>query len=571
MLEASIGHTSRAGLRPINEDFVGAVLPNPQERARKGIIAVIADGVSGGRGRDAAEHCARNILADYYSTSPTQSATQSLETLYRHLNRWVVSQPAFGTDRPAMMTTLTTLVIRGGSYAFAHVGDTRAYLLKKNAAPATPTLQRLTSDHVWNRPEMDHVLTRAIGLDSTLVVDVGMGPIAQGDVLCLVSDGVWSRLSDPDLISILTQTDVQRAANDIVETALRLGSADNASALVLRVDSNDHSEFGDALAETGAMPFLTHRLAVGSTLDGMRIEEILHTARTTQIARVTSNKLGNSAEFVLKTLTPEAAQDAQERVAFAHECWVAARVHARYVAATRTPPQGPSANYLLTDFYAGETLAARLSADHHFAVPDALRIARELARALGALHRRSIIHRDVKPENVHLGTDGQLRLLDLGTAISGFSVHAPASARRAGTPSYLAPELFGNEAEPNPRSDLYAWGVTLYHVLTRKYPYGEIEPFQTPRFGQAIPLSRTRPDVPGWFENIVLRALAPSPKDRFETAEELLLALERGPMSDTPPLRSVPLMSRNRLRAWQLIAVASFLGNFVLLYKLIMR
>ena len=566
MLEASIGHTSRAGLRALNEDFVGAVLPDQKERALKGIIAVIADGVSGGRGREAAEHCARNILADYYSTAPTQSATQSLETLYRHLNRWVVSQPAFGTDRPAMMTTLTTLVLRGGSYAFAHVGDTRAYILKNATPTHPPALQRLTSDHVWNRPEMDHVLTRAIGLDSTLVVDVGMGPIAQGDVFCLVSDGVWSRLSDADLTTLLSETDVQRAANAIVDTALRLGSADNASALVLRVDSSDAADFGDALEVAGALPFLTHRLAVGATLDGMRIEEILHTSRTTQIARVSS---GHS-EYVLKTLTPEAAQDAEERVAFAHECWLAARIHARYVSATRSPPQGPSANYLLTDFYAGETLAARLAADYHFAVPDALRIARELTRALGALHRRSVIHRDVKPDNIHLGLDGQLRLLDLGTAISGFSAHSPAPARRAGTPSYLAPELFGDEAQPSPRSDLYALGVTLYQLLTRKFPYGEIEAFQTPRFGQATPISRSRPDVPGWFENIVMRALAPSPKDRFETAEELLLALERGPMSDAPPRRTVPLMSRNRLRAWQLIAIVSFLVNFILLYKIAM-
>jgi len=77
-------------------------------------------------------------------------------------------------------------------------------------------------------------------------------------------------------------------------------------------------------------------------------------------------------------------------------------------------------------------------------------------------------------------------------------------------------------------SDLYACGVTLYELLTRKYPYGEVEPFQRPRFGEPVPPTRYRPDTPAWLEAVLLKACARDAKERFETAEEFLLALERG-------------------------------------------
>ena len=108
-------------------------------------------------------------------------------------------------------------------------------------------------------------------------------------------------------------------------------------------------------------------------------------------------------------------------------------------------------------------------------------------------------------------------------------------------------------------------------LFRSKYPYGEIEPFQTPNFGEPTPLSRWRPDCPGWFENIILRALAADPTQRFETAEEFLLAVEQGPLSATSTQQNTlrqPLATRNRLRTWQVVAVFSIILNFVLLFYL---
>ncbi|MEQ1674593.1 MAG: bifunctional protein-serine/threonine kinase/phosphatase, partial [Candidatus Nitrotoga sp.] len=106
-------------------------------------------------------------------------------------------------------------------------------------------------------------------------------------------------------------------------------------------------------------------------------------------------------------------------------------------------------------------------------------------------------------------------------------------------------------------------------LLTRRYPYGEIEPFQRPRFGNPVSPTRYRPDIPQWLENIVLKAVALDRNIRFETAEEMLLALEVG---ERKPLLLSPrtsLAERNPLLLWQWIAVFSILVNVLLIYLLV--
>lgn len=187
---------------------------------------------------------------------------------------------------------------------------------------------------------------------------------------------------------------------------------------------------------------------------------------------------------------------------------------------------------------------------------------------LAALHRLSIVHRDIKPDNLHLGADGKLRLLDLGVAAS--DGHDFREINNPGTPSYMAPELFaGSPADEC--TDLYAVGVTLYTLLTRKYPYGEVEPFQKPRFGDPVPPTRYRPDIPAWLEAIILKAVARDRKDRFETAEEFLVALERGAHRPLTVPRKMPLMQRDPQLGLKLLAAGSLVLNVFLVYLLLVR
>jgi protein phosphatase len=208
-----------------------------------------------------------------------------------------------------------------------------------------------------------------------------------------------------------------------------------------------------------------------------------------------------------------------------------------------------------------------LDSGHHFTIAGVAKAGVDILKGVAALHRLNIIHRDIKPANVHQGIDQCLRILDLGVATSS-SVGEIDAIENPGTPSFMAPELF-NGGEAAVRSDLYAIGVTLYHLITRKYPYGEIEPFQHPRFGEPIPPSRYRPEIPQWLENIILKAVAPLPEARFETAEEMLLALENGELKPILAPARTPLIARARFIKWQWIAVFSLLLNLFFIFLLI--
>jgi serine/threonine protein phosphatase PrpC len=589
------GHATSAGLCERNEDFVGMVTPNDPELSRKGLIAAIADGVSGSAGgREAAEYSVRGLLSDYYATPDTWPVTKALDKVLQATNSWVQHQGTISPALQGMASTLTCVVLRGNSYYFAHVGDTRLYLLRNQV------LTRLTTDHVWDRPEMQHVLTRAMGLDTHLTLDQGMGELRLQDVFLLVSDGVWGSLKEYDLqaalLDMLANTLPASAtlaasaeasghantqcAEKLIQAALAAGARDNVSALVLHVAALPEKNLRDALTDSQNLP-LPPKLKYGQTIDGYVIETLIHSSKTTLVYRVVDPRLPFSAQnkMVLKTLHPDCADDARERSAFAHEEWLAKRAVARFFPQVITPAHK---NYLyyLTTWHAGHTFAQRLEMGQHFTVPDVITQGVRLVRAVAALHRRSIIHRDIKPDNIHLGDDGELRLLDFGVAQSGLEADGGGAANAsgadapratlAGTPSFLAPEQFNN-APASPQTDLYAVGVTLYLILTRKYPYGEVEPFQKPRFGDPVPAGRYRPDIPLWLENVLQKAVARDPALRFETAEEFLLALERGGVQPLPTVAATPLLQRDPMAAMKVALVLSVVVNLLLGYLLMLR
>ena len=152
-LQVSTGYCSHAGPREANEDFCGMATPSGAELGAKGVIAAVADGVSGGRGgREAAEYTVRGLLADYYATPDTWAVPHALDRVLNANNQWLLAQAVAHRELAGMATTLTALVLRGRRYVLAHVGDSRAYLWRDGR------LARLTSDHVWDRPDMSHVL-----------------------------------------------------------------------------------------------------------------------------------------------------------------------------------------------------------------------------------------------------------------------------------------------------------------------------------------------------------------------------------------------------------------------------
>jgi protein phosphatase len=562
-LEISTGHASLAGPRERNEDFCGTVTPAGRELETKGALLALADGVSGNSGgREAAEYTVRGLLSDYYATPDTWTVPHALDKVLYANNQWLLGQASAHRELAGMATTLSALVLRGRRYYVAHVGDSRIYLLRRDR------LLRLTGDHVWDRADMRHVLTRAVGLSPHLVMDYAEDMLEPGDVFVLVSDGAWEPLGDKTMHELLQLHHMpERAAQVLVEKALARGGQDNASAIVVRVSAVAHGDLRDSVAESASLA-PPPKARPGHAVDRFEVLELLHESRATLLYKVRNRADGSLA--VLKTLQPAAAADSAQCAALLTEEWLSRRVVSHYFPQVLPLAAGQRTYlYYVMSYHAGATLQQRLDRGAHFSVADAVRVGIRLMKGLGALHRLNIVHRDIKPANLHLGADDKLRILDLGVALNRGAMHA-AHDGAPGTPSFMAPELLAGEPA-DAQADLYAAGVALYHLLTRKYPYGEIEPFQHPRFGEPAAPTRYRPDIPHWFEAALLKAVAREKKLRFETAEEFLLALERGERWPLTPPPRTPLAARDPLLLWRSIAAVSLILNLILLYLLWVR
>jgi len=255
--------------------------------------------------------------------------------------------------------------------------------------------------------------------------------------------------------------------------------------------------------------------------------------------------------LVLKFPHPRVAAEDEYRRAFVREAWIGARVRSPWVAEVIALPEGRQTRlYSVMPHYRGHTLESMVSAARPVGLDQGVGHALKLCKAVYALHRQRIVHRDIKPDNILLLDDGGLRLLDLGVArVPGWEETGDEDI--PGTPSYMAPEQFHGE-RGTAATDVYALGVTLFRLFTHAYPYGEVEPFSTPRFGRRKRLSEPRPDLPAWLDTVLGKALAVDPRERHQDAMELAFELEQGlagGAQGTP--RKEPLMSRNPLRFWQ--------------------
>ncbi|TCV81055.1 bifunctional protein-serine/threonine kinase/phosphatase [Sulfurirhabdus autotrophica] len=560
-LEISVGQSSQTGPRDRNEDYCGIVTPDDSQLTTKGAILAVADGVGGGNGgREASEFAVRGVLSDYYATPDTWEIPFALDKLLVAINRWLLAQGASHRELAGMACTLSMLVLRGNRFYTAHIGDSRVYRLRGQQ------LERLTTDHVWDRPDMSHVLKRAIGLDQHLVMDYADGELQEGDCYLLVSDGVWEPLGDKVIHELLhLHQDPQRAADQLVNEALTKGGHDNATALVVRVNKLPDENLLDLLAEGRDLP-VPPRLKPGQQIDEFEVLEVIHDSRATLLYKV-KHSVSNQI-LVLKTLQPILKDDPESCNGLISEEWLAKRVLAHYFPQI-IPLSSENRHYLyyVMTFHEGATLQQKIDSGQHFSIADTSQIGIRLMKGLSALHRLNIIHRDIKPDNLHSGEDGKLRILDLGVALNPSMISEKVEGN-AGTPSYMAPELFVGEPA-TVQTDIYAAGVSLYYLLTRKYPYGEIEPFQHPRFGEPVPPTRYRPDIPQWLENILLKAVAKDINQRFETTDEFLIALERGEFNPLLAPQRTPLAGRNPMRTWQAVATVSIVINLLLLYLMV--
>jgi len=251
-------------------------------------------------------------------------------------------------------------------------------------------------------------------------------------------------------------------------------------------------------------------------------------------------------EVALKVLRPDlAAAVGAER--FQREIRLLARLHHPHILPLFDSGEAGGALYYVMPRVEGESLRERLAREKRLPVTDALAIARDVTEALAYAHGRGVVHRDIKPENILLA-GGHAIVADFGVAraierVSGERADGDARGERTtdagatvGTPAYMSPEQASGDPNVDGRTDVYALGCVLHEMLLGEPPFagtGGTREVIARRFTEPPPSVRERrAEVPAHVDEAIRRALATSPAERWQKAEELGAALA---VSYVPP------------------------------------
>jgi serine/threonine protein kinase len=258
---------------------------------------------------------------------------------------------------------------------------------------------------------------------------------------------------------------------------------------------------------------------------------------------------GTGKFVALKLIASEVAGDSVQRLRFAQECQVTRRLnHPNVVRVLDFGMDGDKA-YMVMEYVDGESLGARLDRVAKLPEFEALGLIKQIGQGLHAAHKRRLIHRDIKPDNVLVTADGQAKLADLGLAknLEGdFELTQTKSC--LGTLNFMAPEQFEDARKADVRSDMYSLAATLYMMVTGELPFRARSSsalaavYRKQKTNDIIPPRQAAPTLSPHVEAAILRGMRADPKERFESVEEFLKALEppraekkRGPNAHARP------------------------------------
>jgi tetratricopeptide (TPR) repeat protein/tRNA A-37 threonylcarbamoyl transferase component Bud32 len=282
-------------------------------------------------------------------------------------------------------------------------------------------------------------------------------------------------------------------------------------------------------------------------------------------------------EVALKLIRDEVAGDGEVRRRFLREARLAAAINHPGIAtlyeAGETVPEGETGKrlYLASELVAGRSLEQVLR-DGPLAVERALDLGAQLAEALAAAHELGIVHRDIKPSNLMIATGDRLKVLDFGIAKrvawrgeggeDAQTLTCSAHGAIVGTPAYMAPEqVAGGDADA--RTDVHGVGCVLYQMLTGEAPFGSGSPSEVMRrviVTPPKPLQTLRPGLPRAVAEVVQKALAKEPGERYQSAAELAQAL-RDAAAATGLRRVLPQDAASwRRRFVSILALAAVIG-----------
>lgn len=501
-------------------------------------IAVVCDGVgSAEAGAEAAKRATNYLLNNFKIRPRAWSIEKSIRTFISSINSILYQEGVVNYERAELLSTLALVVIEGDRLYGANVGDSRVYLHRDGV------LTQLSHDHT--EQEGSHILTQALGAQERVELFYFENIISQNDKILLCSDGLYNTLT-PDFI----EKNMHLGAHYLVKKASFLTDdnlVDDTTAIILEVLKRDERNLLKLQNVKIAQNIKPHL-----TIDGYKIETVLN-ENTYKASKKTKN-------YVLKFTPKEAVYDEKILDLFVKEAWNAKRLKADFFPKAVIPKKR-TYRYYVMECIEGQNLQSTLE-KQTLRIDDAIKLGEILLSMSQFLLKYDLVHGDIKPQNIMLLSKEQnieFKIIDFGSITEIFSISS-----KAGTPSFLSPERFLNEALSE-SSEIFSIGVTLYYALTKKYPYGEIEPFQNPIFKEAKKPSYYNEKIPHWLESIILRAIAIDKDRRYSHYSEMIYEL-KNPQKVIPYFsKDMPLFKQHEMAFYKGAFIFMFIINFLLL------
>lgn len=552
-----------------NDDHVLVYVPaDPVLLGTKGIVAVIADGVSSAEGgQQASQLSVQRFVEEFYQTPDTWTTRQSCESTLAELNQQLFHRGGEMRDAErGYVTTLSLVVLKSRFAHVLHVGDTRVYRLSGD------TIERVTRDHKTRVSAEEVYLARAMGLDSTVQVDYHKTRVEVGDIFVLTSDGLHDVMEDQAIQRVVLGAggDDQAACETLVRRARAAGSEDNITCQIVRV-TNLPAEDADSLnRRLTRLPF-PKPMSVGDELDGFRVEQELHASARSQVYLV--RDIDSNEQLVMKTPSVNFEDDIRYIERFVMEEWIGRRVQTPHVLRVVRQPRPATRLYYLSEPLCGGSLRDWMTVNPQPEYQQVVPLAQQIVHGLRAFQRRSILHQDLKPGNILLDERGQPVIVDFGSCyVRAFEDLSVPIERDLilGTADYAAPE-YHLGAKADIRADLFSLGVIVYEMLTGALPYGDA-------YGKArteaefaalsyVPAYRHNAKVPVWIDGALAKAVCIRPEDRYKALSAFMFDLHNPNREFLRQYRK-PLIERDPVLFWKGLAAILFV---LLLLALLVR
>ena len=566
----SIGSATDKGPKKINQDFHGSHVPKEPALTSKGIAIALADGISSSDvSQYASETSIKSFLEDYYCTPDSWTVKTSVQRVLKAANSWLYLQTRnspyrFSPDR-GYVCTFSTLVIKSNTAHIFHAGDTRIYRL------SGAHLEQMTEDHrLWVSKDQSY-LRRALGMKDQLELDYRSVSLESNDVFILATDGVYEFASEKFMIETINQyrSNLDEASKVIVDEAIRQGSDDNLSIQIITIDELPEQEVSEVYDNLTSLPF-PPELRARMEFDGYEIIRELHKNHRSHIYLAVDTE--SKEQVVLKAPSVDLRNNNEYLERFLLEEWVARRINNAHV--LKPCQQTRKRNYLYTtaEFIKGQTLSQWMLDNTEPDIEAVRSILEQIAIGLRAFHRQEMLHQDIRPENIMIDETGTVKIIDFGsTRVAGLS-ETNSSLNKdemLGTLQYSAPEYFLGEPG-TPRSDMFSLGVIAYQMLSGRLPYGTSVARSTTKAAQRKLAYQSVLDdertIPAWIDEAIRKAVHPNPLQRYEEISEFIFDLRQPNKSFASKYRP-PLMERNPLLFWKLIAIAQLVIIIYLIYS----